>query len=145
MLAASGTSFRLLDEGREPVGGVPLAARQHVRVHGHGHDRAGVAEPLRDHVDRHTCGQEDGGVRVSQIMKPDPWQRVVAELAAAPLDVAGELAGDVFGVRGSRSSSHRRTPFCSGLAPLPRWSNPQTRASLASRSRARFATLGQLM
>jgi hypothetical protein len=53
MLAASGSSFRLPDEGRESVGGVTLAAREHVGVHGHGHGGAGVAEAGRDDVHRH--------------------------------------------------------------------------------------------
>jgi len=46
MLVASGSCLRTSDQGREPVGGVALAARQHVGVDAQSDDRGGVAEPL---------------------------------------------------------------------------------------------------
>ena len=46
MLAASGTSFAPLDQRREQVRGVALAAREHVGVDRHRHHGARVAEPV---------------------------------------------------------------------------------------------------
>jgi hypothetical protein len=67
MLVASGSCLRTSYQRREPVGGVALAARQHVGVHRHRHDGAGVAEPLRDDVHRHARGQQHRGVRVPAV------------------------------------------------------------------------------
>ena len=53
---------------------------------------------LADHVHRHACQEQDRGVRVAKIVKPDHWRRAVAERLPGAGDVAGEPPGDVFGV-----------------------------------------------
>ena len=61
-------------------------------VGGQRHHRRGVAEPLGDDVHRLAGQQEQGGVRVPEIVKADR-----GHLPAA-LHVTGELAGDMLGV-----------------------------------------------
>jgi len=65
MLVASGSCLRTSDQGREVVGGVALAARQHVGVDRHRHDGAGMAEPGRDDVHRLARSQQERGVRMA--------------------------------------------------------------------------------
>jgi hypothetical protein len=56
------------DQGGGPAGCALLITRHGVRVNGQGDGRAGVAEPLADHVHRLTGPQQDRRVRVPQVM-----------------------------------------------------------------------------
>src|SRR5215469_9820383 len=75
-----------------------LAARQDVSVDRHRDNRAGVAKALRHDVNRDAGQQSQRRVRMPQIVQPDDWHNILAELLAAPGDVARELTGDVLGV-----------------------------------------------
>ena len=56
------------------AGGVLVVARHHVRVDLQRDANVGVADALREHLDRYTAAQRSGRVAVPQVVQPDVRQ-----------------------------------------------------------------------
>jgi hypothetical protein len=68
----------------------------YVLVHAERDRGVGVAHALRDDLHRHTIGQQQGGVGVPPVVRPDHRQSLLQRLARAN-DLAGEAAGEPLG------------------------------------------------
>ena len=80
------SASRLTHQRRETVGGALLVSRHDVPVDGQRDGDTGVAQPLAHGLDRLTVGQQQGGVRVPQIVDGDLGRRTITEgLGALPL------------------------------------------------------------
>ena len=56
-----------------------------------------MAQALRDDLDRHAIGQQQGGLGVAEVVQPDHRQQVLSQRLARLNDLAGEAAGEPLG------------------------------------------------
>ena len=122
MLAASGASSRLPPVARAAkwlaasrwLPGSTWAYTVHVTT------ALGVAEPLGDDVHRLKGGQQDRGVRVPQVVKPDDRQGLGRRARRGPGRCRGRTGGETCsGLRWSPFDFRRHERVVAGLFPAP--------------------------
>jgi hypothetical protein len=69
-----------------------------VLVDGERDGGVGVAEALGDDLDRHTVSEQQGGVGVAEVVQPDRGQLLLPQRLTRLGNVAGDAAGEPFGV-----------------------------------------------
>ena len=88
-------------------GSIGLHSGKDVLVNLHREGHTGVAEAFADHLDRYACLEQECGVGVTQIAKPDPGE---VHLGDESLEGLGELVGVKTNHPGACSSNDPQVP-----------------------------------